>query len=305
MKVRMNNLSAALVLLSQGVPFFQAGEEILRSKPGKKGQFDHNSFRSADRVNSIKWENLDKPEYQEVLAYYRGLIAFRKEHPALRLTTREAVNKKMHPVYVDSPHVVAFHIGDKVKDIFLAFNSSTQPVTMPLPEGQWEVCIRDGQAGTECLEMVSGSIQIDPISAFAATRKNPIDVVAALIWEKDKFLICQRPVGKARGLLWEFVGGKVEDGETLSQALMRECAEELAIQIDVGNPFMEVIHNYPDILIRLTLFHCTIHDGFPQALEHNAIKWIHPSQIDEYEFCPADTDILKEIKRIYQNRKPL
>ena len=305
MKVRMNNLSAALVLLSQGVPFFQAGEEILRSKPGKKGQFDHNSFRSADRVNSIKWENLDKPEYQEVLAYYRGLIAFRKEHPALRLTTREAVNKKMHPVYVDNPHVVAFHIGDKVKDIFLAFNSSTQPVTIPLPEGQWEVCIRDGQAGTECLEMVSGSIQIDPISAFAATRKNPIDVVAALIWEKDKFLICQRPVGKARGLLWEFVGGKVEDGETLSQALMRECAEELAIQIDVGNPFMEVTHNYPDILIRLTLFHCTIHDGFPQALEHNAIKWIHPSQIDEYEFCPADTDILKEIKRIYQNRKPL
>ena len=133
----------------------------------------------------------------------------------------------------------------------------------------------------------------------------PVDVVAALIWEKDKFLICQRPATKARGLLWEFVGGKVEKGESLPQALARECMEELGIQIKVGREFMQVIHEYPDILIRLTLFHCTIPEGFPQALEHNAIEWIHPSQIDHYEFCPADTDILKELKRVYEKRKPL
>ena len=125
-----------------------------------------------------------------------------------------------------------------------------------------------------------------------------------MIYDQDtnKVLVQER-MKSWKGI--SFPGGKVEDGETLSQALMRECAEELAIHVDVGDPFMQVTHNYPDILIRLTLFHCTIHDGFPQALEHNAIKWIHPSQIDNYEFCPADEDILKEIKRIYQNRKPL
>ena len=140
---------------------------------------------------------------------------------------------------------------------------------------------------------------------MALVQKKPIDVVAALIWEKDKFLICQRPANKARGLLWEFVGGKVEEGETLQQALMRECAEELAITVDVGKQFMQVVHQYPDILIRLTLFHCTIPSGYPQALEHNALEWIHPSQTDSYEFCPADTDILAEIKRRYEKRKPL
>ena len=123
--------------------------------------------------------------------------------------------------------------------------------------------------------------------------------------EKDKFLICQRPANKARGLLWEFVGGKVEKGETLQQALVRECAEELAITVDVGKQFMQVVHQYPDMLIRLTLFHCTIPSGYPQALEHNALEWIHPSQTDNYAFCPADTDILAEIKRRYEKRKPL
>jgi 8-oxo-dGTP diphosphatase len=131
------------------------------------------------------------------------------------------------------------------------------------------------------------------------------DVVAALIWEKDKFLICQRPATKARGLLWEFVGGKVEKGETMKEALIRECQEELNITVNVGSKFMDVIHSYPDILIRLTLFHATIPEGFPQALEHNEIRWIHPSQIDQYSFCPADTDILKEIKRVYGSKNPL
>ena len=131
------------------------------------------------------------------------------------------------------------------------------------------------------------------------------DVVAALIWDNGRFMICQRPAHKARGLLWEFVGGKVEPGESFSQALQRECVEELAINVEVGDTFMQVIHEYPDILIQLTLMNCTIPTGQPQALEHNDIRWIHPSEIDDYLFCPADRDILAEIKRIYGNIKPL
>ena len=121
------------------------------------------------------------------------------------------------------------------------------------------------------------------------------DVVAALIWQGDRFLICQRPVHKARGLLWEFVGGKLEAGETRQQALIRECREELAVEISVGDVFMEVVHEYPDLLVRLTLFHAAIVDGTPQMLEHNDIRWIRVEEIPQFDFCPADVDILKKL----------
>ena len=123
------------------------------------------------------------------------------------------------------------------------------------------------------------------------------EVVAALIWDNDKFMVCQRPANKARALLWEFVGGKVEFGETKEQALMRECHEELAITLLVGDVFMDVVHEYPDITVHLTLFNATIADGVPQKLEHNDIKWITVSEIDNYDFCPADTEILEQIKQ--------
>ena len=122
------------------------------------------------------------------------------------------------------------------------------------------------------------------------------EVVAALIWDNDKFMICQRPAHKARGLLWEFVGGKVESGETKEQALIRECKEELNILLSVGDVFMDVVHEYPDITVHLTLFNATISEGEPQKLEHNDIQWITTSEISNYEFCPADKDILKEIQ---------
>ena len=121
-----------------------------------------------------------------------------------------------------------------------------------------------------------------------------IEVVAALIWDKDKFLICQRPANKARALLWEFVGGKVEKGETKEQALIRECKEELNIVLNVGDVFMEVVHEYPDITVHLTLFNATIAEGVPQKLEHNDIKWITPAEISNYNFCPADEEILEK-----------
>lgn len=122
-----------------------------------------------------------------------------------------------------------------------------------------------------------------------------VEVVAALIWDKDKFLICQRPANKKRGLLWEFVGGKVEQGETKEQALIRECQEELAITVDPHEVFTEVTHEYPDITVQLTLFNCTILRGQPQLLEHNDMKWITPAEIPDFEFCPADVEILKKI----------
>ena len=124
------------------------------------------------------------------------------------------------------------------------------------------------------------------------------EVVAALIWNNDKFLICQRPAHKARGLLWEFVGGKVEHGETKEKALIRECKEELDVLISVGDIFMEVTHEYPDLTVHLNLFNATIAEGEPQKLEHNDIRWITPSEIPNYNFCPADTIILSKIQKI-------
>lgn len=124
------------------------------------------------------------------------------------------------------------------------------------------------------------------------------DVVAALIWEGDKFLACQRPANKARALLWEFVGGKLEPGETLEEALIRECREELDITVEPKDIFLTVVHEYPDLTVRLTLFNAVIAEGRPKALEHHDIRWITTNEIDELEFCPADEEILKKLKNL-------
>ena len=121
------------------------------------------------------------------------------------------------------------------------------------------------------------------------------DVVAALIWDGGRFLICRRPARKARGLLWEFVGGKVESGETKEEALRRECREELDIELAVRDVFMEVVHEYPDLTIRLTLYNAAIASGTPKLLEHVDLRWILPEEIPQYDFCPADEEILRRI----------
>jgi len=123
-----------------------------------------------------------------------------------------------------------------------------------------------------------------------------VQVVAALIRQENKFMIFQRPVTKTRAYQWEFVGGKVEEGETLEEALIRECREEIGVTVRVGDVFMEVDHEYPDITIHLTLFNAEIVEGVPQKLEHNDIKIITPDEIPQYRFCPADDEILKKIK---------
>lgn len=124
------------------------------------------------------------------------------------------------------------------------------------------------------------------------------EVVAALIWDGDRFMACQRPAHKARGLLWEFVGGKVEPGETGAEALVRECREELAVTVAVRDVFMDVVHEYPDLTVHLVLYNATIAAGEPQPLEHNAIRWITVDEIDTLSFCPADETILKRLRQV-------
>lgn len=122
------------------------------------------------------------------------------------------------------------------------------------------------------------------------------DVAAALIWDQQgRFLICRRPMHKANAGLWEFVGGKAEPGETLQQTLIRECKEELDILVEPGNVFTALVHEYPFLTIRLTLFHCKILSGQPKLLEHMDIRWIYPSEIPQVDFCPADEEILKKL----------
>ena len=128
-------------------------------------------------------------------------------------------------------------------------------------------------------------------------------VVAALIWQSGRFLICRRPAHKTRGLLWEFVGGKVENGETKQQALIRECKEELAVTVRVDDLYMKVVHPYPDMTVELSLFNAAITDGAPQLLEHCEIRWITPDEIDRFDFCPADVEILAKLKADYAQVK--
>ena len=121
------------------------------------------------------------------------------------------------------------------------------------------------------------------------------EVVAALIWDKDRFLACQRPANKTRALLWEFVGGKVEPGESRVEALVRECREELTVTVKPTDIFMEVVHEYPDITVHLILYNAVITEGKIQLLEHNDARWLTPMEIPEYSFCPADKEILARI----------
>lgn len=130
-----------------------------------------------------------------------------------------------------------------------------------------------------------------------------VEVVAALIFRNGRFMICQRPRHKARGLLWEFVGGKQEPGESLQQALVRECREELDVTVEVGELFMALTHVYPDITVHLSLFLATLpEEQEPKLLEHEDIRFIPVEDIDSYAFCPADEEILLKIKQLYASK---
>ncbi len=173
-RIRMNNLAAAIYLTSQGVPFMQAGEEMLRSKPLADGSFDHNSYSSPDSVNSLKWDNLNQESYQQVYSYYKGLIAFRAAHPALRMTSAEEIAAHITPVSGLSDRLLAFHItagaGGEEHDLFVVFNASPENMTVTLPEGKWTVYVNGEHAGTEPLKNVQGKLTVEGITAMVLVQ---------------------------------------------------------------------------------------------------------------------------------------
>ena len=179
-QVKMNNLAAAIVMTSQGIPLFQAGEEILRSKPLPDGSYDHNSYKSPDSVNSLKWDHLNDPVYEDVYNYYKGLIAFRKAHPSLRMTTAQAVEENIKAIVDPNSTVLAFEIkgganGEANDGMYVIFNSKEEAVSMDLPEGNWTIYINGEDAGTTPLGSASGSVTVDPISAMVLVNE-PVEV---------------------------------------------------------------------------------------------------------------------------------
>jgi len=122
-----------------------------------------------------------------------------------------------------------------------------------------------------------------------------LEVVAAMICEGERFLICQRPEGKNCAGAWEFPGGKIEAGESGAQALVRECREELAVELEPGGVLADVVHDYPGFSIHLTLYRARVLRGAPAALEHSAVKWICEAELADYEFCPADRKLLGKL----------
>ena len=174
-RVRMNNLAAAIVMTSQGTPLFQAGEEMLRSKPLDDGTFDHNSYKSPDSVNSLKWDNLNEELYRDTYRYYQGLIAFRKAHPALRMTDANMVQESIEAITDPNSSTLAFEIsggvnGEESDGLYVIFNPRSETASIPLPEGQWTVCINAEDAGTTPLDTVEGTVSVDPISAMVLVK---------------------------------------------------------------------------------------------------------------------------------------
>ena len=184
-RIRMNNLAAAICMTSQGVPFFQAGEEMLRSKPLEDGSFDHNSYCSPDSVNSLKWNDLNEEAYQDVYHYYQGLIAFRKAHPALRMTSAEEVNAHIVNLTGLDFNVTGFHIlsgaNGEQQDLVVLFNPGKDSTTVTLPEGTWEIFIDADQAGTEALGTAEQEVSVAPISAMVLVKKPEKDAGNGLL----------------------------------------------------------------------------------------------------------------------------
>ena len=176
-RIRMNNLAVAIVMTSQGVPFFQAGEEMLRSKPLPEGGFDHNSYCSPDSVNNLKWDDLNKAEYQAVYDYYKGLIAFRKAHPALRMPSAEDVATYITNLTSLEFNVTGFRIGAGAggaeDEIIAIFNPRSSATTVKLPEGKWNIYVDGEKAGTEILGNAEMEVSVAPISAMVLVKDVP------------------------------------------------------------------------------------------------------------------------------------
>ena len=174
-QINMNKLGAAFVMTSQGIPFFQAGEEILRSKPNGDGTYNENSYNAADSVNSIKWDDLNKAEYMAVYEYYKGLIEFRKAHASLRLDNQAAVDANVTPITTGlDANVLAYSVkgveGDKAEEIYVIFNPNKAETNVTLPAGDWHVCVNGEKAGNVSLATATGSVKVSPISAMVLVK---------------------------------------------------------------------------------------------------------------------------------------
>ena len=228
-QVKMNNLAAAVYMMAQGVPFIHAGEEMLRSKPNGDGTFNENSYTSGDAVNSLKWDDLSKAEYMDTVKYYQGLIAFRKAHPALRLSTSAEVDANVTKVSGLPANVVAVQIkgganGETSQGLYLVFNANKAQQTVTLPEGNWNVYIDGKSAGTEALRSVSGSVAVDGISAMVLVKE---DAKAPSQGGNDD---TQAPTEPTEGSFpWGLVAGAVAAcaaGAVVTEAVIRSKKKE-------------------------------------------------------------------------------
>ena len=168
---RRSRLAAAFTLLSTGIPFFQAGEEMLRTKKSSAGKYVGNSYRSCDRINGIKWNRLKEPEAKKTVRYYQGLLRLRKKHSLFRMADADQVNRCI-TLMKDTPEELAvFKLQNEFETILVAFNPSTHPVPFSLPEGEWQVFAEGDRAEDSVLYEVSGEAEIAAISAFVAILK--------------------------------------------------------------------------------------------------------------------------------------
>lgn len=162
---RRNRLAAAINFLSQGVPFFLLGEESLRSKPGPKGGFISNSYRSPDRVNALKWDSFSDPDSVVTRRYYQGLIALRKRYSVFRLAGREAVDRQIAPFSCPGEHTLAFLLKGENESFLVFFHPENEPLVVPLPQGQWDALVWENRAGTTPLERFGSCAVLPPLSA--------------------------------------------------------------------------------------------------------------------------------------------
>lgn len=183
-RIKMNKLGSAIIMTSQGVPFFQAGEEMLRSKPSAtvEGGYDENSYCSPDSTNSIKWDN--KQNVTDVYDYYKGLIAFRKAHSALRMTQASDVQNNLVFMSNLDENVVAYTIsnhanGDTAEKITVIYNANSTAIDVTLPDGEWDICINATTAGTASQGTARGNVTVEPISAMVLVQGDDTMIAAS------------------------------------------------------------------------------------------------------------------------------
>ncbi len=197
--IAMNKLTAAIYLTAEGVPFMLAGEEMLRTKGGNT-----NSYNATDEVNNMNWASLEEKKYADVYEYYKGLIAFRRAHSVLRLTTAEDVEKYVSTITGLDTHMFGIHTvggpeSEKAEEMLLYFNANTEAKAVTLPDGKWDVMVNNEKAGTKKLATVSGTIDLPAQSAFILVKHVPTKNVFSFgRWGKFATVGC---IGAALALL--------------------------------------------------------------------------------------------------------